>query len=52
MCLHMLGIQKSGIPFLRLVGDLGKFLLGKPEALIVFLIIFVTFQDLEFSLGT
>jgi hypothetical protein len=36
--------------FLALLGGLGQFLLGKPEALVVFLGILVKFKDLGFPL--
>jgi hypothetical protein len=50
----MLGIQKREDPILALliVGHLGQFLPGRPEALVVILRIFVKFQDLGFSLRT
>jgi hypothetical protein len=50
----MLGIQarENHILALLTVGHLGHFLLGRLEALVVFLRIFVKFQDLGFSLRT
>jgi hypothetical protein len=44
--------EEGGSQSCTLVGDVGQFLLGRIEAFVVFLRIFVKFQGLGFSLGT
>jgi hypothetical protein len=47
---HVGSLEEGGSHSCTLVGDLRQFLLGRPEAMVVFLRIL--FPDLGFSLGT
>jgi hypothetical protein len=44
--------DEGGSQSCTLVAELGHFLLGRIDALVIFLTIFVKFQDLGFSFGT
>jgi hypothetical protein len=45
---HVGNSEEGGSHSCTLVSDLGQFLLGRPEALVVFLRIFAKFQDFGF----